>query len=233
MRTFETKKLFYNKHLYKIVFFNNLASFFNKSINQNNFSYARKGLDNLALQHLSGKTMFRSLFRHDIPISFKEFVTAKIFLSLLEQQNIHSYVLRTESRTISITSNDLDWLTEIKNSFPIDEWWEPNPDNIQILLNNSKIVLVNKPPEYLFKVYLKSKVDVNLANWLLKNKHKSKVGIATLQNIEREYYTNGNYFYIKDEKTLLLLQISFSSSIQKIEKLVYKDDVDKYIHGQK
>lgn len=231
MKTFETKKLFYNKHLYKVTLSNNLANFFTKQLNKNKFSYAKKGLDNLFAQHTAGKTMYRSLYKYDIPISLFEFAQAKKLLDYLLEVDSRSYILRTERRSISITSNNLEWLTNIKNNIVLDEWWEPKDNLVDVLKNNSKIVIVNKPSEYTYKVYLKSKTDVRLSDWLKTNKTISKIGTSALHNIESNYYTNGNYFYIKDEKTLFLLKITFANSIQKIEKLIYKGDVDKYTYG--
>lgn len=231
MRTFETKKLFYNKYLYKIVFYNKLATIFTKSWNRNNWSFALREIKNLDILYNKGEQLYRSTYRYNEPISNREFLEAKTFLGYLGLQDFSLYTIRTENNYISITSNNLEWLNSIKTGVTVNEWWEPNKNFINFLQTNPKVVLTNKIPDYEYKVYLKNAVDYNLANWLINYKTKIKIGDKTLKNIVEDGWAGGNYFYLKDNKTLLLLQISFSDSIKNIEKLVYKDDVDKYNYG--
>jgi hypothetical protein len=231
MKTFETKKLIYDKYLYKIVFYNKLATIFTKTWNRNKWAHALKEIQRLDNLYLAGKPLLRNIYRYEETISTEEFLYAKLFLSYLQTQDFNSYIIRTENNTISVASNELSWLNVIKRNINLIEWWEPTETNKSILTNIPNIILTNKTPEYQYKVYLKHKVSVNLSHWLENNSQKCKIGKTALANIKEQYWTAGNYFYVKDHKTLMLLEISFIDNIKRIEKLISKDDVDKYNYG--
>lgn len=231
MKTFETKKLFYNKYLYKLVFHTKLANIFNKTWNKNKWSFALKEIKNLDILYDRGDSLYRAMYRYNEPISNEEYLTAKELLGLLIPKDFSSFTIRTENNFISITSNDLEWLNSINKIVNVYEWWEPNKDFVNFLQSNPKVVLTNKVPEYEYKVYLKNAVDYNLGTWLVNYEKKVKVGAWTLKNIIEDGWAGGNYFYVKDNKTLLLLQIAHNQCIKNVEKLVYKDDVDKYNYG--
>lgn len=231
MKTFETTKLFYNKYLYKVVLINKLAITFTKTWNRNNWSHVKKELERLDILYREKKPLYRTLFRHDDIISTDDYLVAKSLLYYIQDADMSSYTLRTENNTLSIVSNNKDWLSLIKSNHPVVEWWEPKAYFVEILQSDPKISLKNPNFAYNYKVYLKDRVDCNLAKWLHSYQNSCKVGPVALKNIEDSSFTHGNYFYVKDEKTLLLLKIPFINSIKRIEKLVSKDDVDKYNYG--
>ena len=52
-----------------------------------------------------------------------------------------------------------------------------------------------------------------------------------LETIERNGYTRGMYFYVRDEKILQLLSL-FVSKLARVDKLVYNPNIDKQLYEQ-
>lgn len=226
MKTFETRKLLYNKFLYKIVFYNSLAIIFTKAWNRNNFSYARKELDKLTSNYDAGIPLQRSshLF---IPIDISDYKNALSLLDLLKEQPRDSYTLRSERYQISIASNDTKFLNKLKNKLDITEFWKPAEDSVEMLQNNERICLVKRDTDFLYRVYLKAGRTPGIGKFLEKYPTKIKVGKKSLTKLKNNQLHVGLYFYVKDDNTLFLLQIPYIKHIQKVEKLVYKCNIDK------
>jgi hypothetical protein len=53
------------------------------------------------------------------------------------------------------------------------------------------------------------------------------MGHIALESLESYGYLNGLYMYIRDDKVLHLITILAGNSIRCVEKLVYKEDIDK------
>ena len=96
---------------------------------------------------------------------------------------------------------------------------------VSVLSNN--IQIVDDKPEYTYKVYLSDKATPGFAKWATANQDKIKLGHSLKKNIENNGYLRGFYFWVKDEKVLLLVKMIIGGNIQRIDKLISKADLDK------
>ena len=48
-----------------------------------------------------------------------------------------------------------------------------------------------------------------------------------MENLRTRSWIQGQYIYVRDENVIFLLQILVGDNISRIDKLVYKDDIDK------
>ena len=227
----ETRKLHYGKYLYKIVLPSTLAYAF-RTCNQRTktLSYAKSVLDEINSLYERNQPLVRQLYRTKQTISEFDFLDAMDIYSLLKQTT-DDYRIRCEQNTLSIATNDLDLANGIAKKFRSSgaELWKPQPEMLKFLSLKHDVVLVDTPPDMEFKIYLNNKkCDPSFASWLEVNNDKSKVGVYTLGNIKHSMYNGNAYFYVRDEKVLLMVQMYISKNIRRIEKLVYKGDIDKY-----
>jgi len=229
MKIFETKKLHYNKYLYKLDIGNALAAWFRTEFQKGQLQYIKDKLDECQKFYDDGEIIYRQAFRAQVPISNQDFLDAKtIYKKLLLAED---YKIRVDSwHSLIIYSNDREFLTDIgSNIDAIDvTFWEPKEENIEILKNTKSIILVDSEPEFKYKVIFNYKrVDPNFGNWLEKNNNNLiKVGKKTLSNVKSGYAFN-NYIYVKTKKVLSLLNIMAPNNIRSIEELVCKHNIDK------
>lgn len=235
MKIFETKKLHYNKYLYKIDIGNALAAWFRTEVQKGNLEYLKTRLDECQLLHNNGETLYRWAFRTQVPIDNQDFLDAKIIYNKLLPAE--DYKIRIDSwHSLIIYSNDKELLVDIGNNIKNKHvtFWEPKKENIDILKNTKSIILVDHEPEFKYKVMFNYKrIDPNFGNWLEKNNNNLiKVGKKTLRNVKSGYAFN-NYIYVKTEKILSLLDIMTPNNIRSIEELVCKHNIDKQLYGTK
>jgi hypothetical protein len=233
MRTIkhETKKLFYKKFLYKLSFkfevgdifrtwhqrdgrlsyaHDKILEFKNKLKNQKSFEYRKFG---------------KKLVTHEIVKDAQ-----RIRETLL---NSSDYQLRVEAFNLMVYSNSKDELLKIvKNLETVDsiELWEPDSSVTELLANEKDVLVVNKPSDYTHKLTLeasprKKNVDA-FKGWAEANRNKVKITDYSLNTLDSGYWKNFNV-YVRDEKVLLLLKMVAPDMIRKVEKIVYKGDVDK------
>lgn len=228
LKLHETKKLFYSKYLFKLVFRNQLNNIFRSEFQRpKKLSYARNKLDELTGQYRDNLPLTRKAFRSEIPISLNDYFDAKELYTILKENN--DYRLRIDPcSTITIFSNDKNLLLDIsKRLLTTDiEFWEPDEKYIDLL--NTKVVIVDKKTDLPYKVIFNSnRANSDFAKWLRANRDKSKIGDVALQSLEDYGYLNGYYMYVRDEKVLNLVTLLAGSSIRSVEKLIYKGDIDK------
>jgi hypothetical protein len=171
------------------------------------------------------------VWRSKRQISDKDFAEAGKILECLEQST--EWRVRVESSNyLTIYTSDEVLIDGLSVDCGALEIYKPDSNLTNFLQSNFDIAIVKKVPEYEFKVYLKGtgRVDINFSNWLEANTDKSKVGSATLRNIKNGWYSGGNYFYIKNEKILTMVRMLVGHNIRRIEKQIYKGDIDKYKH---
>lgn len=223
MKHFKTTKLFYDQFLYKLVVVNPVAFIFrNKRL-----GYVRQIIDSVQRQYddnedplivYNGSRMYH--------INKETFFELKRFYSLFNNPTEH-FKLRVERTYLTIYSNDIDWLKLVKSqSENPKELWQPPAGAEQYYEPN--VILVNKPPEYEYKVTFPvgRKIDPGFANWIRANPDKAKTTEDVLSRIEKNYLLHGHYFYIRDEKILQLVMFMIDK-VGRIDKLVYVDDQDK------
>lgn len=229
LKLFETKRLHYGKYLYKLAIWNSFApSFRSEFQKQGKLSLAKKKLDETQELYDRGETLYRQIFRSQVPVSDEEFFDAKTLYKHLMQND--EYKIRIERYNgICLYSNDKEFLEnltkDISNS--AREFWEPNTDHINYLLTEKNIVIVDKEPEFIYKVTFNSKtIDPSFGKWLEANTDKSRVGRYTLENIFNGY-ANNSYVYIRDKKVLTMIEIIVGHNIRKVEELIYMPNIDK------
>lgn len=143
------------------------------------------------------------------------------------------YRKRTESRKISIFTNDVKVINKIKSlKLVILEISVPKKEHIKYLQSNKNIIVSDKV-DYRYKVSFNyEKIDSNFVDWLKLNNKNNNIQISgyVLHLISRSN-PQRNYFYVKNDKILSLVQMMFSKNIRKIEHIVTSEEIDKYSYA--
>ena len=229
MKLRETKKLHYNKYLYKLNIPNQCAYIFRTEFQKDGqLGYARQKLDVLN-QHYSRKEKTivvpwgsGTRFYDEIPVEHY-YDAIEIYRHLKGKTG---YTVRIETFTLNIYSNDRKFLIGLSNKLrhKFVEFWEPAPEDLDKLLTNENIIIVNKKPQYEYKVTLsKGKGNPSLASWIDANPKLGKMGEIAKEECYRNGYVKGYYFFVRDTKSLLIAQMIVGDNIQRIDKLVYND----------
>ena len=127
---------------------------------------------------------------------------------------------------LNLYSNDRKFLTSLSNNIKENwvEFYEPDPLQIQFLQENKNVILVDKEPQYQYKVTLGKKLGTpSLVKWIDENPHLAKIGDKAKESVTNSRYVKGYYFYVRDAKTLLIAQMLVGDNIQRIEQLVFTD----------
>lgn len=229
MKLCETKKLHYGKYLYKLAIVNSCSYFFRTEFQPDGkLKYARRRLDAVHRNSSTNTTewgieiphTYNSKFVETIPMShFWDAI--EIYRHLLKEKE---YKIRCEHTHLIIYSNNRKSMIELGNKLkqPYTEFWEPNPETIQTLLSEENIIISNKPPAYQYKVTLGNKKgSASLAKWIESNTNLASMGERALGYCKDESYVYGYYFHVRDEKTLLLIQMMVGDNIKRVDKFVY------------
>jgi hypothetical protein len=221
MKKLETQKLFWNKYLYKLVINNRLAPIFrNKQL-----SYSKSILNNLEAQQKAGQPMIvTKTLRQDV-IQEDHFLDAKTVYKYLSKSS--DYMLRVERSTLCIYSNDRVWLMDIKAdicAYNLEEFWEPNTETINVLDANT--IIVDHEIPYEFRVTLRSKGSNSFAKWADKNPKQVKLGPVLKEEMLKNGYVEGMYFYARDDRTLQLCNLMLDN-IRRVDRIVSKRNIDK------
>ena len=224
-----TKQLAYGKYLFRILINNPIGFIFRTELQkQGNLSHVRKELDNLREQRANGGPMFRSIYRSSMEVSESTYQDARKIYMILKSQT--DYTVRcTANGNISVYTNNeklIDTLEKI--AADVREIMKPADEDYESLLSEENIIIVDSEPKLPVKITLNNnKVSTGFANWLKANKDKSKVGYRALEAIENGWYSNGYYFYVRDMKVLNMIYLLVGNSIRRIDKLVYRGNIDK------
>lgn len=229
LKIFESKKLHYGKFLYRLSLGNSFAPWFRTEFQKGgSLKVIQEKISQYQEKYDRGEILYRTLYRSDVPIDDKEFTDAKLIYEKLK--NSSDYKVRVERwNGLNIYSNDRNFLFTLGSClrYGAIEFYEPKPDIVDKLLSDKNIIIVDKPPEFELKVTLNyKKVNPALADWLEANTDKSKAGKVTIDNI-RSGWASSCYIFLRDERVLMMVQMISGHSIQRIEKLVYKGDIDK------
>lgn len=230
MKLYETKKLYYGKYLYKLVVTSTLAYSFRTEFQKDGrLDYARLKLEEIS-KHYDRKsnttviqlpTDFR---RYPDEISVNDYLNAKTLYYYLRTKS--DYRIRCESYQVIIFSNDRQMLITLNNKLfnTYIEFWEPNPTNIDTLLTGDNIIIVDKKPDYEYKITFgnkKGKGTAALAKWIDANPSLAKMTSYTKHYCKSGYGLGGMYFYAKNKKALFMIQMIVSDNIQRVDKLIY------------
>lgn len=227
MKLYETKKLHYGKYFYKLAIVNCCASYFRTEFQRDgSLKYARRKLDNVNKHYMPNDYDWKV----EIPVtpSYNDVIPVEhfwdaidIYRHLLKHTD---YKIRCESQHLLIYSNNRKMLVDLGNKLrqKYIEFWEPNPETIQALSSEKNVIIVNKPPQYEYKVTLGNKKGVAaLARWIEHNPKLASMGTRARESCKNENYVYGYYFYVRDIKTLLIIQMMAGDNILRTDKFVY------------
>lgn len=226
MIKYESKKLFYDKYIYKLGVHNPVAFIFRNK----NLSHARKVIDELNSNVDNQKTLqyktCADALRH-IDITVDELHDLKYLLTQFKENT--EFMVRCEGRKMGVFSNNDNWLKQLSKKLNcVCDFYEPADDLIDVLLNNKNILVKNPPFAYEYKITLGDKViDSNFYNWAKLNPNKVRVSPGLLKTIYDKGYVKGKYLYLRDAKILTLAHLFLSGNISRIDTIVLKGDVDK------
>ena len=228
--------MFYSEYLYKLVFRNELNIIFRSELQKKEkLSYAREQLDTLTEQYRQNRPLLKKQFRSEVVINIDEYFDAMTTYKAFKEST--EYKLRIDPNcSITLFSNNKDFLLELGNKLRTSSvsFWQPNENHIEFLKNTTKTIIVDTKPALPVKIWFNSnRVNKDFASWIHANSDKCKIGDVALESLEEFGYLNGLYMFVRDEKVLNLVTLLAGQSIRNVEKLVYKDDIDKYMYGTK
>lgn len=226
----ETKKLHYGKYLYKLVLWTSLSNIFRTGFQKSDdLAYARHKLDELTSLYRANKALTITYYRTAKEIPVEDYLDAMDIYSSLKKET--DFKIRVENVHLYIYSNDKNMLQNLHSKIRSTNWtefWEPKEENLATLLSGDNVIFVNTPPQFPLRITFNGKtVPKEFADWLKNNTDKSKVGPKTLESIEHHRWSDGNYFHVRDEKVLNLIYLIIGNNIRRIDKLVYRADIDK------
>lgn len=224
MEKHESTKLFYDKFLYRLTFKNVLATIFRNK----NLYVARQRLDELQNAADNDQPLLMRNFLREVPIKVQSLNDAKMFYSHISTRS--DYILRIEHPSISLYSNDKNWLLDLGekldyNKFNACSFSGPSDKYISLLQNTNNVIVVQNPPEFKYKVTLGVQTNNEFVKWIKNNPDKVKAG-KTFLNASKNFGGTGMYFYARDKKILQLISL-MGVNIRRIDKLICKQDLDK------
>ena len=225
-----TRKLWNRKYMYKVTFYSTINRIFSSRFGKHKgVEYAKECVAILdeCIEQNGPMQLPRYRGNYDY-VSMIEYKYVKSLLELIE--NTDSIRTRVEYSTLNVyleREEDLDRFinNKVVKKF-IHEIWQPDPKDIQHLLSNENIFILKEPSPYQFRVYLKSGKHTELAKWLEANKDKTKATDYALMNMKESNWSSV-YFYVRDEKLLVFVQMLAGHAVQRIERLVYQGNTDK------
>lgn len=182
------------------------------------------------------KKLFFNKYLYKIKVTLlsgRSYDTYSVEMDIVRALNGLEYRKRTECRKISIFTNDVKVIDKIKSlNLVILEVSEPRKEHIKYLQLNKNIIVSDKV-DYRYKVSFNyKKIDSNFADWLKINNENNNIQITdyVLHLISRSN-PQSNYFYVKNDKVLSLVQMMFPKNIRKIEHIVTSEEIDKYSYA--
>lgn len=216
----KSKKLFYKKYLYKIEFELELASIFRAY-------YQKERLNNVVEKVDEYRSHLASSKKKSIQTGFyrKSVVDHNTLDDCLDLRSalldLKEYNVRQEGyNKLFVYLNDLDnLLSVVKNLKTVEriKLWEPDA---ALLKNPDTDVLVSKyANEFTHKVTINlwsvRKKNSSTLDWIKNNRDKIKITDYGL-----EYASSQTGIYVRDEKVLMLLQMTGDGFITRVERLV-------------
>jgi hypothetical protein len=226
--THESKKLHYRKYLYKIRIANDLASIFRTEYQRNGkLSFARTRIDQYQNNAKHGYTYIKKPFS-EAKIRIDDLRDAKIIYKHLLDSD--EYLIRCEYNAVIIYSNNFVFLQKLLNDLVTEnvELWKPKKEYETFLKDNINSIIVNNPVQFEYKVtFGRKRSKKELATWIKNNPNQVKATEHFIEVVNNFSFIHGLYLYAKNEKTLLLLKMIVGDNITRIDKLIYKADIDK------
>lgn len=205
----KTKKLFFDRYLYKIAVRTPLAS----SFRGNDIDDTRNALDiykDTMLRDGSTETLVGHSWNR-VRVRLDEVYRDLAFTVLLEAHD--DFMIRIEGNTMSFYTNDdtaIDTVAELYD-YNIKEIAKPENDKVkEFLLANPKSI-IREEFTHKYKVTINPLDDETAFKQWAKQLPKIK--------ILRNNYRLGGYFYVADLKTLSMCRLFLSNKIRRIDEL--------------
>lgn len=231
----ETNKLFYNEYLYALKCQNPLLTIFRGS--NSSGSWARMILDRLRAYFENKESISRDVphyIREEInsgKIRYRHFIDAQtIYKFLSEKFSSREFKIRIDyPHSAKIYANDKAWLLELATRVECSqEFYQPDPKHVELLLTSGHIILTDKPPKYKWKVkFNNNKGDKHFSQWCRSNPDKVKISANTLEYMEKGYGMDGCFMYVRDKSVLTLVTLMVGNNLGRTDELVYCKDLDK------
>lgn len=224
MKLVESKKLFYDKYIYKLNVLNTLGHIFRNK----NFTWAGTVIDKLQFDHEKHQPLYYDTMIRRIPIPPKHLHDATFMFNEFTRQT-EDYLLRCENPWIAIYSNDKQWLHKIKTKVKEIrlEWYEPHSSILDTLVSEKNTIIVNDDFEYKYKItFNHGKTDKGLAKWLKSNYDRIKCSENLIKDIENGFSIKNRYIFLKSKKDIILLELVAGNRLLRIDTCV-KKHIDK------
>lgn len=218
MQRFETTKLFYGAYLYKLSVRNQIAS----SFREKNLPLARRDLDTLQGMYEAGNPLLLITGLRTRAISKEHFIEASKLYNYFTKNE--DYKLRVEQNTLSIYSNDINWINAMIKEINLENLislHEPDVNFVSKLTANTIIVPHSNGYEYKVTLGNTTTGTETFGKWAINNPKLIKIGPVISEELLNNGYVNGMYFYVRDSRTLQLCNLMITN-IRRIDKLVVK-----------
>ena len=216
----KSKKLFYKKYLYKVEFNFDLASIFRSYFQKDNLDYALRKIEEWEQEIANNKKKTVEIgYYRKTEIDKNNLNDSRVLRDCLN--SLSEYKIRQEyNDKLFVYLNDVETLLAVLKKLKTVnriKTWRPDP---VILKNPDPDLLVSTFAEdYAYKATmnffkLRHKNPATLS-WIKNNRDKIKVSDYSL-----EWADSSVGVYVRDDKVLMLLQMTGNSFISKIERLV-------------
>lgn len=205
----KTKKLFFDRYLYKVAVRTPLALYFRGS----NLESTRRTIDairNKMIHHCETEAFVGHSWNR-VQVTLDQVNRDLATIVLLESQE--ECVIRVESTTLSVYSNDESVVDIMADMYKWHVYEVSRPENDKIkdfLLANPKTIL-REEFSHKYKVTVNPLDDSSAFKQWAKNLPKIKV--------MRNNYQLGGYFYVADLKTLSMCRLFLANKIRRVDEL--------------
>ena len=228
MKLHETKKLHYGKYLYKISIETPLSGIFRHDNRRNNkLYYAKTKLEEYTTESKNRPIVINTRFRKTV-IETTHIQDARSIYSIL--MNETDYLIRCESKKLMIYTNLLSLIDKISNKVSGNiETWLPDDKALDTLKAQKNVIISDKHTDYPYKITFGNKsAKPELAAWIEKNTDKVLAGPVLMRNLQKGAgWIQGQYIFARDENIIMLLQMIIGDNISRIDKVIYKANIDK------
>lgn len=201
----KTTRLFNNKYKYKIVILTKCASWFRG----NNLDHVK--------ERLNVSNSEKKLLWEEKITSTDKIFASKLCLTL---SSLNDYLLRVESPLISIYSNDPKDIEKIAKIDAGQIKYVSYPDpSTEAALDDHKIITKNITHEFKVTMGRTRQSHTNFVEWC-KDKEKVKLTKRAKSQLSKNNSWGGYYFYVQDEKTLIMVKMFVGGSIQAVEHCI-------------
>jgi hypothetical protein len=218
----KSKKLFYKKYLYKVEISFVLGNIFRTYWQRTNqLDYAHSKIQEYRHQLQRQKHIEEGYYKK-IRFSHNEVDDAEQIRLCLNQ--IKDYMIRQEytDRFAIYVNQCQDLINTLQNLKTVGKITVTEPDPSIANIKDPDMLVSKKADQFAYKVTLNAgslrRTNPTLLNWIAANRDKIKI---TDYGLEKAYSTVG--VYVRDDKVLMLLQMTGDKYIKRIEKLVLPD----------